>query len=355
MSGMAHIVLRKAARLVSNGETEKAGQRLTVAIDSGLSDVRLQIRRAIASGDYKSLKETLDQGDHKSGAGWFFLALDAFRNGDMSGCRLFCGKGIAISPRNLSISALLAVADLVEGDKEPLISFSNLIHHTSIHTQALALMAVEKSILSRRLSDTGAIEGEDQLGGPAGWIMDRLDDIAVFAYWLIWKTLNIIRNIADSKRRAVKSNVLDGDLLEGYRKKNLSVRYYLKALELDSENQEALESMVIKSIENEAFDDALKFLSRLDQSLGQDHDPIPHLIKWEADILFMMMRFSEAEPLYQKAVKLFPLEYMVFYRLGLCRLRLGDEAGAEDFFKKSLGLINHGLIAQRLEFLRGPH
>lgn len=351
MAGMAHVVLRKAARLVGRGETEKAGLRLEESINSGLSDVRLLIRMAIIRGDYKLLRQRLDQGGQNSGPGWFFLALDAFRRGVIDEARLFCRKGLAVAPRNLSICALLAVADFIEGDKEPLFSLASDLPHTSIDTQALALLAIEKSIISRRLSDTGAIEGDGKLGGPPGWIIDRLDDFAVLAYWLIWKIMNVIVNIANAKRRAAHSLVLNADLFEGFKKKKRAARYYRQALLLDPKNQEALESMTIISIESGAYDEALTFLSGLDHSVSENRAPEPHLVKWKADILFLMKKFSDAEPLYEKAAVYFGLEYMVFYRLGLCRLRRGDDAGAEESFKKSLGLIHHGLIAQRLESL----
>lgn len=352
MAKIAHIVLRKAARLARMCQTKKARLYLKEAIDSGLCDIRLQIRQAIFGGDYKYLKEHLDQGDI-SGPGWFFLALDAIRRNDLDEARLFCRKGLTISPRNLSISALSAVADFVEGDREPLFSLASGLPHASIHAQALVLIAIEKSIISRRPSDTGVIEGDDRLGGPPGWILDRLDDFAVFAYWLIWKVVNVIVNIADSKSRNVHSLVLDGDLFEGFKKKNKASRYYLQTLELDPENHEALESMVMKSIESAEYYEAINFLSRLTKSASQNGDPDPHLTKWKADIFFLMKNFPEAGPFYEKAAEHFPLEYILFYRLGLCRLRRGDDAGAEESFKKSLGLIHHGLIAQRLEFLGG--
>ncbi|VAX19434.1 hypothetical protein MNBD_NITROSPINAE04-1395 [hydrothermal vent metagenome] len=351
MAKMAHIVLRKTARLVRKGETEKAERQLKQAIDSGLSDIRLKIRLAIADSDYKPLKEHLDQ-ENKSGSGWFFVALDAFRRGAIDETRLCCNKALAISPGNLSVSALSAVADFVDGDKKPLFSMARDLPHVSIHAQALALSAIEKSIISHRLSDTGATDKDDRLGGPPGWVMDRLDDFAVFAYWLIWKVMNVIVNIADPKRRATASLTLNGDFFEGFGKKTRAARYYLRALRLDPDNQEALESMVIKSIENEAYEDAMTFLSRLVKSVSQNRAPdSPHLTKWKADILFKMKKFSEAEPLYEKATERFKLEYMLFYRLGLCRLRRGDDAGAVGYFEKSLSLIHHGLIARRLEFL----
>ncbi len=350
MAETVHIVLRKTARLVRKGETEKAERQLKQAIDSGLSDIRLKIRRAIACGDYKPLKEDLDQGN-KSGSGWFFVALDALGRGDTGETRLCCNKALAISPGNLSISALSSIADFVDGDEKPLFSMACDLPHVSIHTQALALSAIEKSIISRRLSDTGAPDKDDRLGGPPGWIMDRLDDFAVLAYWLIWKAMNVIVNIADPEQRAVAGLTLDGDLFEGFGKKNRAARYYLRALKIDPDCQEALESMIIKSIENEAYEDAMTSLSRLAQSSSQKFARNPHLIKWKADILFLMKKFSEAEPFYVKAVEHFKLEYMLFYRLGLCRLRRGDDAGAIGYFEKSLSLIHHGLITRRLEFL----
>jgi len=356
MAETAHIVLRKTARLVRRGETKKAERRLGKAIDAGLFDIRLYVRRAIAGGDYKSLKEHLDKGNKKSGAGWFFLALDALRRDDIGQTKLFCRNALSMAPRNLSVSALLAIADFIDGDREPLFSISLNLPHTSIHVQALALSAIEKAIISQRLSDTGVTPEDDRLGGPPGWIMDRLDDFAVLVYWLIWKVMNTILNIANSKKRAVYSLVLDGDLFEeGFRQKKRAAQYYLRALELDSDNQEALESMLVKSIENKEYDDAMTFLSRLAQSASQKLARNPHLAKWKADIFFLMKKFPEAEPLYEKVSDHFKLDYMLFYRLGLCRLRRGDDTGAHGYFEKSLGLIHHGLIAKRLEFLSGIH
>ncbi|VAX20537.1 hypothetical protein MNBD_NITROSPINAE03-1539 [hydrothermal vent metagenome] len=350
MAQTVHIVLRKTARLVRKGETEKAERQLKQAIDSGLLDIRLKIRRAIACGDYKSLKEHLDQGN-KSGSGWFFVALDALGRGAIDETRLCCNKALAISPGNLSISALSAIADFIDGDKKPLFSMARNLPHVSIHAQALALSAIEKSIISHRPSDTGAADKDDRLGGPPGWIMDRLDDFAVLAYWLIWKTMNAIMHIADSKRRAVFSLVLDGDLFEGFGKKKRAARHYLRALELDPDCQEALESMTIKSIENEAYEDAMTFLLRLVKNVSQNRADNLHLTKWKADILFLMKKFSEAETFYKKIAEHFELGYMLFYRLGLCRLRKGDDAGATGYFEKSLSLIHHGLITRRLKFL----
>ena len=49
----------------------------------------------------------------------------------------------------------------------------------------LILLAVEQSILRATPADTGASEKEDRTTGLIGGVLDLLDDMAIWIYWLI--------------------------------------------------------------------------------------------------------------------------------------------------------------------------
>ncbi|MDH5638745.1 MAG: tetratricopeptide repeat protein, partial [Nitrospinota bacterium] len=220
--------------------------------------------------------------------------------------------------------------------------------HAATKIQGLILLAVEQAIAKANPSDTGAEEKDDRTGGPLGWALDFLDDIAIWIYWLISVALNLVINAFDSAKREVYWKVIEGDRLEGLGKDGPAMEQFAMALKLSPGCVEALESMVKYSMAQGKYDAAHGYLDRLLDILGEAGAEDPSLLKMRADLAFFQRQFAAALPKYESLQPQFPLSYIIPYRIGLCLLAGGDDRRALEFFEQALSQVNPGLLKERV-------
>jgi tetratricopeptide (TPR) repeat protein len=348
MSLRSIITLHRAARLSRKGKRSDAAGKLRSAMERGGADFRLAIRMALASGDFHELAKAAAMG-RGGRAAWVFLAQDAASRGEHDKAEEYAQKALIAAPENVTAQALLVLARFGKtGDAAHLKSRARDLPHASTRAQALILMAVEKAIAAADPSGRGAEEKEDTAGGIFGWAFDLLDDLAVWIYWIISLALNLTLNAADGAKRAVYWQVIGGDRLEGLRKPALAMEKFKKALELGPECVEALESMVKHSMAVGEYGAAEEYLARLIQVAGESAAEDPSIRKWKGDLEFFLGRFENAMPIYESLETIFPLSYIIPYRIGFCALALGAAGKAAPWFEKALSQINPGLIAERV-------
>ncbi|MDH4183696.1 MAG: hypothetical protein OEV92_05710 [Nitrospinota bacterium] len=351
MSLRSIYTLRRAASLARKGRTDDAAARLRSAIDKKDQDPRLAIRLALVSDDYAALAKAADEGQ-ASRAAHLFLALGKLAKGNYKAGERHCKKALEAAPENLTAKALLALARFGgAGDASALVALAPALAHTSLRAQGLILLAAERAIVSANPSDTGAPEVEDVTGGPLAWVLDLLDDLAIWVYWLISIVMNLLINARDAESRAVYWHVIEGDRLEGLRKNGPAVERFKKALELRPGCIEALESMVKHQILLGQYQEAEATLALFVQAAGEGASDDPSVKKWQADIAFFLGRTQEAKALYQALDAQFPLSYIIPYRIGLCAMAGNELPLAAASFQRALGRINPGLIAERVKLL----
>ena len=348
---VSNIALRKAQRLFSRGAAEQAVDTLNAAIESGCKDPRLLLRRGLMTGSVEDLKKAGASGSLKRAVP-FFIAREEYKNGDLDEAGRFAEEALDASPGNISARVLLALIEFRRGRAEPLFGMRSELVSATLEVQSLALLEVEKAIASIDTADTGASEKEDKLGGPAGWLMDRLDDAAVWIYWALSRFLNLLINITDARRREAYRHVSDGDLLEGLGRAGEAAAVFEKTLSVDPGNQEALESLTRYHLERGDFAKAAAYLDRLEKVSENGAGSEGLRLKWRGEILLRTGKTREAERVLAEAGRIRQLDYIIPYRRGLCLARLGADGEARRAFEESLGMINPGLLAERVDRLQ---
>jgi len=350
MSFASSLAIRKAARFCKFGQIDRARITLTNAIETGQDDPRLALRLALVSHDFADIDQVPATGSVKA-ALTLFAAIDAHRRGDHARAVSLLGDCQADAGGNGTIRLLRAVAVFLAGDRTALLGMKNDLPHCSLEVQAICLAAVEGDIIKNNPDDSGAKEREEALIGPIGWMIARLDDVAVWLYWALSHCLNLVINISSPRNRQVYRHVIEGDRLHGLSRKTEAEKHFRRALELDEENPEALESLAVYCLENSNYEQAGRHMDKLAQQSTNDGGPNSQLTRLRADLLYARGLYREAEPLYMTAAQDAPLNYFIPYRLGLIRLRDGDVTGAEGHFKRALGLINPKLPVERINRL----
>jgi len=349
MSLSSIAAIRSAARLLRSGKKDEARRRLARAMEEGSRDHRLVIRLAIASGDHSPLVKAAGEG-RAGRAGWIFPAMDRALAGDYSKAGEYAANALDISPENMSARALAGLAGFRRtGDISHLRGHAEALPHAAARIQALILLAVEQAIAGTCPEDSGAEEVEDKTTGPLGRMLDILDDLAIWIYWLISVALNLVINAMNPARRAVYWKVIEGDRLEGLGKDEPAMEQFAMALEMAPGCVEALESMVKHSIRLRRHEQAEEYLARLLAAVGEAGATDPSLLKMRADLAFFQRRHEKALTVYKSLQPQFPLSYIIPYRVGLCLLAGGDVKGAVDKFEKALSQVNPGLLRQRVE------
>lgn len=342
---MSRAAIRRANRLVKQGDTAAAEKALTDAMEKTFRDPRLAIRRGVITSSAEDFANAvkIDPGNR---AARYFMGLMALEKGDSHAAIPYLEEALKISPDNVSVRILLALCRIDETGLAPLAKLEPLLPAATARTAAVTLFTLEKLIATTAPGNTGAEEADNVLKGVIGWFLDRLDDFSAIVYWALSHTLNIVLNISDSRRRKVYRLVTEGDRLAAFRKPDEAAICYEKALAIDPANPESLESLVSHHIHCREFDTAAAYLDRLAEV---DKDNF-HIKRWRADILFAGGDFAGAGTLYDELAADDMLDYFVRYRRGLCCLRTGDDGRAIKYFEESLRLVNHCLLPARLRF-----
>ena len=348
------IAIHRASRLAKRENKDKAAEILRAAMGRWAGDFRLAIRLGAVTGVYDELEKAALDGKGGRAAG-VFMAQDAAGKGDFAKAGELARKALETSPDNLSAKALHAMALFAQsGNPDNLKNTAGDLPHASTRVQAMILSLVEKSIISADPAERGAGEKEDGAGGLFGWAFDLLDDLAVWIYWMISIFLNLALNATNGPARALYWQVIEGDRLDGLRKPEKAAEKFKKALAMAPDCSEALESMVKYSIASGDFAKAQEYLDRLVTVLGENVAGDPSIRKWKADLEFFQGKYREASAIYEGLEPLFPLSYIIPYRMGFCVLAMGGSGvKAVDLFEKALSRINPGLLAERIGKLGG--
>lgn len=347
----ANAALHRATRLAAAGRRDDAEKTVRAALSAGAKDIRLLIRLGSITGDYSGLKQKL-AGSQAPGAGWLFLAMDAYRRNNITEAAEYSRKAMDTSPANDTARAVAALVRAAQGAPGGLAAAAAAIANASLEAQALALLASESAIIAADPADTGAAEQEDEgMKGPAGWLLNRLDDLAILIYWMFSSLINVTTNVSDSGRRAVYGHVIRGDLMYGLGKLDGARSAFLQAAEADPGCMEAVESLAALAIQRGDVAEAREMVDRLFQNAGSGAADNDLWTRWKADVLFLGGEFQEAAKYYEKAEAAAPRTYIIPYRLGLAALRRGDSDRAIEKFARALSLINPGLLEGRLAAL----
>ncbi|MGK7344524.1 MAG: tetratricopeptide repeat protein [Candidatus Nitrospinota bacterium M3_3B_026] len=348
MSASPAPAMRKAARLAAAGRRDEAAGLLTEAARGVKPDPRIFIRKGLLTGAIADFEKAMEA-DPGNRAAPFFLALAALERGELVKAEKAVTEALRLAPGNHSAMALSAVIAARGGETGALPRAAGAVPSAVTRVQALALLEVERAIHAMDARDMGAAEREERLKGPAGWLLDRLDDAAVWASWALSHALNLVLNMADPEKRALYRNITEGDRLAGLGRMDEAAEFFEKALKIDPDNPEALESLAEYHLEKGGPEKAAEFLDRLERALGETRDP--SLLKRRGEIFWMSKKISEAREAFAEAGRMAPLDYFPPYREGLSALRMGDEAGAREAFAETLSRINPRLVTERTERL----
>ncbi|MDH5510425.1 MAG: hypothetical protein OEZ32_08720 [Nitrospinota bacterium] len=348
MSLQSITAIHAAARLLRSDRKNDAAKRLALAVDQNVADHRVGIRLALLSADYSPLLKAAQEG-RGGRAAWLFLALERALANDYAKAEEFARRALDMTPNNMTAQALFGLARFRRtGDLSKLRQHVAALPHAAMKVQGLILLAVEQSIAKANPSDTGAEEKDDRTTGSLGRVLDLLDDLAIWIYWLISVALNLVINALDPAKRRIYWKVIEGDRLEGLGKDDLALEQFAMALELSPGCVEALESMMKHSMARGKYDETERYLNRLLAILGEAGAADPSLLKMQADLAFFQRQFGKATPLYERLQPQFQLSYIIPYRIGLCLLAGGDDRRAVEYFEQALSQVNPGLLRERV-------
>lgn len=345
------LALHKAHRLAVSGRAPEAVECLGKTY-SEIPDPRLLIQSVRIAGSRED-RGLLISRHPDNGSAMLISAISAMDAGDYPGATLAATNGLSARPGDPSLLALLMIARFRSG-AEPMdwAELRESVKNSTRDVKAVALQEVERAILRLSPSDCGALEKDDALGGPAGFILDRLDDLAAIMGWMLSNIVNLISNAADSGKRAVYRHVIEGDRLAGQRRKDEAAAQFEKALQADPACVEALESLSRYYVESGDVERATSLFTALEKALASAGEGAsPHLSRLRADISFFNGKFKEAVDLYEGAVILSPHDHMAQYRRGLCHLQMNDERKSAESFKRVLSMPNAGLLEDRFDAL----
>ena len=345
MAFMSTLTLRAAARARRAGDAPKALAILDGAIAGGGNDPRLYIQKGRLTGDYSPLLANPEVFAHAPGA-LIVAARAALRAGDPSAAARALEAARLAAPRNGTLETLAALAAVPRDGQDAVAGARNAILNATPGAQALALLAVEESLIAASPADRGAALRDEPLGGAAGAALGLLDDAAVWLGWAFGHLLNQIVNFGDAKKRAAYRQVTEGDRLAGFFRDDEAADRFREALRHDPRNPEALESLINYSLARSDAAAAESYLAALEKTV--EGEPPPRLARWRGDLLFLRGQWREALARYLAVEPAFPLDYHLPYRMGLCRLRLGERPEAADLFERALSQAHPGLLEERL-------
>lgn len=349
------LAIHKARRLVKAGRTATAVESLKNAC-AQMDDPRLFIQKALLSGE-KEDRAALRRLYPQNVAALLTTSVLSYAAGEYEDSVGSAMDGLSARPGDPSLKTLVILSRSRAGH-EPLNipDLRECAKNAILSVKAYALAEVERRIIESRPGDRGAVEKEDTLGGPIGFVLDRLDDFASVMGSLLSHSLNLLMHLGDAKKRAVYSLITDGDRLWAMRRRGEAVTRFEEALRIDPACVEALESLTRHYIEEDDMTKASERFSALEKSLATAGDAIPpHIVRISADLAFFEGKYEKACGLYAETIKASPHDYVTPYRRGLCLLRMGDESGAVESFKLALSIPNPKLMEERFDALEGVY
>ncbi len=340
--------IRKSEKFRRMGKLDKALEVLSGPVTEKTCDARILIRRSVLSGSVNDLKTALLKAP-QNGAALFFLAVKSYEDDDFNKAERYISKTLAVAPDNISAQVLSALTSLkTNGSLDPLLALGENYTATTTKIKSLLLMEIETRISALDKKDSGSTEHEHTPSGVLGFIFDVMDDIAVWAYWLIQMVTVLLLFIVNVNRAQKRKLVIDGSRLEGVRKQGDAYKKFKAVLKFDENDMDALEFLTRYKMEKGEWQDALALLARLEKSIGPDIKGYPILKRWRADIFLATKRHDEALTLYTEVENEFALDYILPYRKGLCALVAGDVALALGSFEHTLSQPTPDLLKERL-------
>lgn len=345
------LALHRARRLVNAGRTATAIESLKNAC-AQMTDPRLFIQKALLSGE-KEDRAVLRLRHPQNAAALLTASVLSYSAGEYEDAGMSAMDGLSARPGDPSLKTLIILSRSRAGH-EPL-NISGLrgcAGDAILSVKAYALAEMERRIIQSRPGDRGAIEKEDALGGPLGFILDRLDDIATVMGFALSHSLNLLRNAGDAKKRAVYRLITDGDRLWAMRRRGEAVTRFEEALLMDPACVEALESLTRHHIDEGDMAKAVERFSALEKAVMSAGGAMPsHIVRISADLAFFQGEYEKARDLCAETIKTAPHDHMPPYRRGLCFLRMGDESAAVESFKLALSIPNSKLMEERFDAL----
>jgi tetratricopeptide (TPR) repeat protein len=344
-------ILHATRRLVKAGRMAEAVESLKKACGQ-MADPRLAIQKALISGEKKD-RQALRRLHPQNGAALLTASVLSYGAGEYEDAIGSAMDGLCAKPDDPSLKTLILLARSRSGG-EPL-NIPNLricAKNAILGVRAYALTEVERRMIQLRPDDSGSVEKEDALGGPFGFILDRLDDIAAAMSSMLSHSLNLLRHLADRKKRAVYSLIAQGDRLWAMRRHDDAAKRFEEALQLDPACLEALESLTRYYLDKAETAKAVACFASLEKTISSEGDTAPaHVLQISADIAFFTLKHKKASGIYSRIIESAPHDYVAPYRRGLCLLRMGDEKGAVESFRLALCSPNPCLMESRFNAL----
>lgn len=348
--------LRTANRLAKAGRMASAVEFLKEACGKEGSDPRFFIRKTLFSGE-KEDRNALKRLYPKNAAAMVTASVLSYGAGEYEDAIAFATDGLSARPGDPTLRTIIILSRSRSGlgplDIQGLrICAKNAI----LSVRAYALAEVEKRIIQLRPGDSGAVEKEETLGGPFGFILDRLDDLAAVIGYLLSHSLNLVTHATDSKKRAVYRLVTEGDRLWAMRRHGEAVTWFEEALRIDPNCAEALESLTRHYLDEDETAKAVACFTALEKSLDSSGGSMPlHITKISADLAFFTGKYKKACDLYAETIKAAPHDYVTPYRRGLCLLRTGDEKESVEMFRLALSIPNPQLMEDRFDAIEAVY
>lgn len=343
--------LRAASRLAKAGRMATAVESLKNACDNE-ADPRLFMQKAILSGE-KGDRHALRHLYPKNAAAMLTASVLSYGGGEYEDAIASAMDGLSARPGDPSLKTLILLSRSRSGLAPLNIPDLRVCAKNAIlGVKAYALTEVERRIIELRPGDRGALEKEETLGGPFGFILDRLDDLAAIIGYLLSHSLNLATHATDPKKRAVYRLVTEGDRLWAMRRRGEAVQRFEEALRMYPDCAEALESLTRHYIDEGETAKAMACFTALEKTMEPSGGATPpHMTRISADLAFFTGKHKKACELYAETVKAAPHDYMAPYRRGLCLLRTGDGKGAEESFRLALSIPNPQLMEERFDAL----
>ena len=349
------LALHRARRLVNAGRTATAVESLKNSC-ARMTDPRLFIQKAILSGEIED-RSALRRLYPQNAAALLTASVLSYAAGEYEDADRSAMDGLSASPADSSLKTLILLARSRAGH-EPLDipDLRKCAENAVLIVKSHALLELERRIIESHPGDRGAAEKEDTLGGPFGFILDRLDDLAAVMGYLLSHSLNLLMHLGDSKKRAVYRLIADGDRLWAMRRHDEAVTRFEETLRMDPACVEALESLTRHYMEEGDMAKAVERFSTLEKALASAGGAMPpHRVRIAADLAFFTGKHEKACGLYAETIKTSPHDHMPPYRRGLCLLRMGAESAAVESFKLALSIPNPKLMEDRFDTLEAVY
>jgi tetratricopeptide (TPR) repeat protein len=342
--------LHTAQHLAKTGRMAEAVQSLKKACGL-IADPRLAIQKALLTGE-KEDREALRRIHPQSGAALLTASILSYGAGEFENAIGAATDGLCARPGDPSLKTVILLARSRSGQDVDIHHLRECAKNAILGVRACALTEVERRMIQSRPDDNGAIEKEDTLGGPFGFLLDRLDDLASVMGFALYHSINLVRHVVDAKKRAVYSLITQGDRLWAMRRRDEAAKRFEEALQVDPNCVEALESLVRHYLDKGDVAKAVACFSSLEKTVASEAETAPtHILRISADLAFFTRNHKKAHSLYSRIIESAPHDYVAPYRRGLCLLRMGDEKGAVESFRMALGIPNPRLMEDRFDAL----